>query len=178
MNRMLTLSDTGYNASSTLSLVWEYDLAGNVRRREVASAPYLDAQGNISVSSYPLDYWYKYDAMNRFVVTEGTFTGTRGSGSISAGTGTGGMTITYDLSGERATMATAQSVTYYDADVGHNVTYTETDTDTYTYTADGFLARVDYNVHNTGINHPTDPGSVERAIYVLDAMGRATSYSE
>jgi hypothetical protein len=79
------------------------------------------------------------------VTTKGSFSGTRGSGTISAGSA--GETITYDYAGERATMTDASS------------------SEAYTYTADGFLAQ-------------TSIGGTVRAKYVLDAMGRTTSYSE
>ena len=80
---MVTYSDTGAGAATPASISYEYDLNGNVRRNYFQYTA-LDAQGNPGTGTIPRDYWYMYDAMNRFVLTKGQFTGTRGSGTISS----------------------------------------------------------------------------------------------
>jgi YD repeat-containing protein len=114
LNRMVSVTDTG---TTPFSISWEYDLNGNVRHMN-ASYTVLNDQGSSSGTTSQ-DYWYKYDTMNRFVLTRGVFTGTRGSGTISAGST--GTAISYDLAGRRATAASADG------------------TDTYSYSADGYL---------------------------------------
>ncbi|MEI9997635.1 MAG: LysM peptidoglycan-binding domain-containing protein [Rhizomicrobium sp.] len=82
------------------------------------TASYQAADGSGTTAQ---TYWYKYDAMNRFVTTKGTLTGARGSGSITVGTGS---VISYDAAGHRATVTDASSA------------------EVYSYTADGYLAQV------------------------------------
>lgn len=80
---------------------WEYDANGNVRR---ANASYrgIDASGTITTSGSMLsqDNWYTYDTMNRVLLSQGQFTGTRGSGTISRGAN--GIQIAYNFDGTRA----------------------------------------------------------------------------
>ena len=68
-------------------------------------------------------YGVTSDAMNRFVTTQGAFTGTRGSGSIGTNS-TQGTYITYDAAGNRATSQDTHG------------------TATYTYTEDGYLSQM------------------------------------
>lgn len=106
MNRMISLSDPGAGgtaAYASVSMSWKYDRDSNIRNM-TSSYQLLDAQGNVSGSSSE-NYWYKYDSMNRFVVTMGTLSG----GVISAGTT--GQAITYDLAGNRATSTDSSSGT-------------------------------------------------------------------
>jgi len=100
-----------------VTVTWEYDLDGNIRH--VQTSYYnLTAAGAYGNSTTTQDDWYKYDSMNRFVVTQGTLS----SGNIT--TGSNGETITYNKDGTRATMTDASS------------------SEAYTYTADGYLAKV------------------------------------
>ncbi|MEI9997617.1 MAG: hypothetical protein WDM91_23685 [Rhizomicrobium sp.] len=116
LNRMTNFSDTGANlALPPTTIAWEYDLNSNIR---YMTASYQAADGSGTTAQ---TYWYKYDAMNRFVTTKGTLTGARGSGSITVGTGS---VITYDAAGHRATVTDASSA------------------EVYSYTADGYLAQV------------------------------------
>jgi YD repeat-containing protein len=125
-------------------ITYQYDAASN--RREVKSV-YSDG---VSGALQTQDYWYKYDSMNRFVLTMGTLQGGVG-GTIVTGSGAGaaGVAITYDAAGNRKT------ATY--GNDGHM--------ETYTYTADGYL-------ENTQI------GAVTVAKRTNDAMGRVTSYAQ
>jgi len=120
LNRVKEINDA--NADITYS----YDAVGN--RREVKSV-YTNVNrlgqvtyvsGGSAGSTQTQDYWYKYDSMNRFVLTEGTLSG----GVIS--TGTTGVAITYDARGDR------MSATY--GRDGH--------TETYAYSIDGYLETV------------------------------------
>ncbi|MEJ0027174.1 MAG: LysM peptidoglycan-binding domain-containing protein [Rhizomicrobium sp.] len=122
--RMASYSDTGAaNGLLPASVAWEYDLGGDIRRM-VSSYRTLDAQGAASATSVTQDYWYKYDAMNRFTLTQGAFSGTRGSGAIVAGTT--GKTVAYNSDGSRASAVNAADGT----------------SEAYAYTADGYLAQV------------------------------------
>ncbi len=151
-NRMTALSDTGATFTnytvSPLSITWQYDLGGNIRRMTSVYRQ-LDAAGNVVATDTTQDYWYKYDTMNRFVITKGTFTGTAGSGSISRGAA--GSDVSYDAAGQRATMTDAA------------------EREVYTYTADGFLAQVKIGPSGS---------EVVRGIYEYDAMGRLTLHAE
>jgi YD repeat-containing protein len=184
LGRMATYSDTGaVGGTAPASIAYEYDLNGNVRHM-AASYSSLDDQGAIVGTGYSQDYWYKYDSMNRFVTTKGTFTGSRGSGSI-----LGGTAVTYDAAGRRAT--TTQSIArtkhlskyvpstsphtprYYDdyaspivPDDGTGTwssvdwAYYSAQVETYSYTDDGFLSGVSIAVQDlaaTGDNGTTSP---------------------
>jgi YD repeat-containing protein len=93
-------------------ITYAYDANGN--RREVKSVYHDGLNGAMQTQ----DYWYKYDGMNRFVLTMGTLSG----GQI--GVGTTGVAINYNAAGERAT------ATYSGANPH---------TETYSYSADGYL---------------------------------------
>jgi len=76
LNRMIAINDTV--SATPMSAFYEYDAAGNVRRM-ASTHRTLDQQGTISSASTTEDYWYKYDSMNRVVVSRGLFSGARGS---------------------------------------------------------------------------------------------------
>jgi len=42
------------------------------------------------------EYWYKYDSMNRFLITMGKLSGDRGAANTSIGLGTTGVGISYN----------------------------------------------------------------------------------
>jgi YD repeat-containing protein len=122
MNRMTSYTDTGTSSTtdtiSPASITWEYDLNGNIRHMVATYQP-LDQNGQ-PLPQTTQDYWYKYDSMNRFVVTEGILSGARGAGTITTNSAQG-TSITYDGAGNRATSADTH---------GQMV---------YTYTEDGYL---------------------------------------
>lgn len=135
LNRMTSLVDGGASGSAPVSVIYEYDAVGNVRRTE-ATHRTLDAQGVVSSTDTSEDYWYRYDSMNRFVTTQGTFIGERGSGYISRGlTGTD---ITYDAAGQRATASRTLEV-YGDE---YTPGYFAEQREEYSYTEDGYFSKL------------------------------------
>jgi YD repeat-containing protein len=144
MNRVTSINDGGYNNTAPISINMEYDANGNVRRRDTTYRS-LDANGNPAATGTIEDDWYEYDSMNRFVLTQGTFNGSRGSGNIARGDGT---SITYNAASER--VSSAHTVHYAGSsytDSWGNTYSTSADTyadqeEIYTYTADGYLAQV------------------------------------
>ena len=95
---------------------YEYDAVGN--RRHVWSYYNNGLDGNVSTQ----DYWYSFDSMNRFTVTMGQLsTGARATSandtsvSIVAGASGSGVSLSYNLAGER------KSATY--ANDGHTESY-------------------------------------------------------
>lgn len=150
MNRVVDITDSGYNAQWPITLHMEYDANGNVRRR-LANFVNVSANGDPGGAGQK-DYWYKYDNMNRFVTTMGTLSG----GQITRGQD--GFDITYDAAGNRATSTDT-------LDDG-----TTSNQEIYTYTADGFLARADRSLNGAT--------ATKIAEYQLDRLGRATIYKE
>ncbi|WP_322026153.1 LysM peptidoglycan-binding domain-containing protein [Burkholderia sp. BCC1977] len=144
LNRVIKIVDPRY------TIEYEYDAVGN---RVRMFSRYNDG---ITGSKAIQEYWYQYDGMNRFTVTMGQLiNGQRGasandsSARVVAGNGGDGVTIAYDLAGQRR-----QAIYAYD---GHR--------EDYTYGADGLLT-------DTRIN------SVLRARRSNDLAGRVTSYEE
>ncbi|SAL10824.1 LysM peptidoglycan-binding domain-containing protein [Caballeronia telluris] len=118
LNRVVSISDNSYQVS------YEYDAVGN-RRRMVAS--YTDMVGYHQKTQ---DYWYEYDALNRFTVSMGTLSGERASDPndtsvhIVAGPAGGeGVQLGYDAAGERVLAVYAK----------------DGRTERYTYDANGYL---------------------------------------
>jgi YD repeat-containing protein len=123
---------------------YEYDAVGN--RRRVQSYYHDGINGQERVQ----DYWYRYDSMNRFVVTMGSFNGERGSGNITAGgINSEGVEITYNAASERVSARYARD--------GHR--------ETYTYDQGGYLK----DLHIDG---------QFRVSRHNDLMGRTVSYTE
>ncbi|MDH2239973.1 LysM peptidoglycan-binding domain-containing protein, partial [Pigmentiphaga sp. GD03639] len=143
LNRVTSISGGDYEIS------YEYDAVGNRRR---VYSKYTDGLGNTNVEQ---DYWYAYDAMNRFKVTMGQLAGARGGASttIVAGTTGDGVQIVYDKAGQR------QSAIY----AGNS--QTPAHTENYAYDANGYLTTVTI-------------GGVVRAERVNDAAGRVVRYIE
>ena len=178
MNRMTSFTDTGTAAPATIT--WKYDKAGNVRNVNAVHRT-LDAQGVVSTTTVTDDYWYLYDAMNRFTTTKGQLSG----GVISRGLS--GMDIGYDAAGQRTSMAKTMMTSVYDSFVNFT-TYTWWEQkELYTYTADGYLAQTNVaaGAASYTINDPTPPAvaaatgsGTQLATMVRDAMGRVTTYTE
>jgi len=173
-NRMTSFGDLS-QVSGTPSITWEYDLGGNIRHMNSVYQQ-LDAQGNLTGTDVTQDYWYKYDSMNRFTTTKGSLV----SGAI-----TGGVSLTYDAAGRRATKTTGIFNGYYwegeYASDGHTkigriaVTYNKIES--YTYSTDGYLASVNFTYDFQG-SAPLSDITYTMATYTRDAMGRVTAYSE
>ncbi|MBA4710870.1 DNA/RNA non-specific endonuclease, partial [Aquitalea magnusonii] len=136
-NRMTSIIDPKFQTT------YEYDALGNKRR--VVAYYHDGANGQMSGQ----DNWYRYDSMNRFVVTMGVLVGERGKGTIKAVNNKGAAQLAYNLAGERVTAA-------YFRD-GHN--------EQYSYTADGYLEKATIN-------------GVLASYRVNDMLGRATAYVE
>lgn len=129
-------SEAEYDAAGRLKRVhdpksdirYEYDAVGN-RRRVVSE--YQDGAGG---GLQKQDYWYRYDSMNRFVVTMGALVNQSGAVtttraisesdlSVSVQRGSSGRAIGYDALGQRMWADTATGI------------------EDYTYDAEGFLAQ-------------------------------------
>ncbi|MGC4061891.1 MAG: hypothetical protein QM749_13995 [Aquabacterium sp.] len=139
----------------TSDIRYEYDANGN--RRRVWSY-YHDG---IDGSPQTQDFWYKFDAMNRFTLTMGTFVGARATVETDntvriMNTGADAVALSYDAAGQRKT-----------AVYGH-----DNHREDYTYTADGLLQNSYFNFTST-----TSQGAL-RASRVNDLMGRVTNYYE
>ncbi len=113
LNRMTSVTDP------KAKIEYEYDAVGN--RRKVKSVYHDGVNGSLQVQ----EYWYKYDSMNRFLITMGTFSG----GVITKGTGPTGADIQYNVAGQRikATNAVDNSI------------------EDYTYNVDGYLTNIHIN---------------------------------
>jgi hypothetical protein len=94
------------------------------------------------------DYWYKYDAMNRFVLTEGAL-------SAPGGTISGGVAVLYNARGDRT------EATY--ASDGH--------IEDYAYSADGYLETVTYKATSAS-------AAIVGAKRTTDVLGRLWYYSQ
>jgi YD repeat-containing protein len=85
LNRLTRVDDPLYDVR------YEYDAVGNRRRVFSKYQNLIDNTPNIQ------DYWYRYDAMDRFKVTRGVLSG----GVISQGASGAGVYIDYNAAGER-----------------------------------------------------------------------------
>ena len=131
---------------------YEYDANGN--RMHVWSY-YQDGIGG---NQQFQDLWYRYDSMNRFVVTMGQLSGARGGVGVTVVTGTtSGVQIGYDLASQRVSAI-------YGSD-GHK--------ERYTYTQDGYLEAT-YMDPNPNDATP----EVLRGLRTSDAVGRVVTYQE
>lgn len=148
MNRMVKIED-GKLDHRRYVIDYEYDAVGNRRRMRSAYSDAINGQAQVQ------DYWYSYDAMNRFTVTMGALVnGTRaltesGAGGITASGIDGGVTIAYDNASQRV-----QAI----------------------YGSDGH--REDYRYDGNGILTFTDINGITRAKRDNDLFGRNTAYQE
>ncbi|NTZ06233.1 LysM peptidoglycan-binding domain-containing protein, partial [Burkholderia metallica] len=124
LNRVTAIEDDAYK------VYYEYDAVGN-RRRMLAK--YTDMVG---YHDREQEYWYEYDALNRFTVSMGSLSGARAtdpndtSVSIVKGTlGGDGIQLAYNAAGERVLAAYAK----------------DGRTERYTYDANGYLAAQSVN---------------------------------
>ncbi|WP_338638616.1 hypothetical protein [Burkholderia pyrrocinia] len=99
-NRVTAIRDNAYQVR------YEYDAVGNRRRM---TADYTDLVGYHKKTQ---DYWYEYDALNRFTVTMGVLS----DGRIVAGAkGGDGVQLGYNAAGERVLAVYASERYEYDA---------------------------------------------------------------
>ncbi|WP_163834199.1 LysM peptidoglycan-binding domain-containing protein [Spartinivicinus ruber] len=147
LNRISRIIDDKYDVR------YEYDSVGN--RRRVFSR-YLQVNGHLDSQ----DFWYDYDSMNRFVITQGQLNGNRAKTKEATSSqvvrGTTGYDITYNSIGQRIS-ATKGKVK-----------------ETYTYGSDGFLEQTFINLD---INQTQGIGQL-RAKRVNDAIGNTLEYVE
>ncbi len=207
LNRMTAFDDAGSAGGSAVAIDYEYDAVGNVRHIKSAYTPLGDS-GDPAASASGQDYWYVYDSMNRFVITQGQLvkwaTGNhiardaldnyivgdaaRGQSGAVIDRYLDGTAITWDKAGNRMTAARTLAEDAYESESETSyIAFTE-QKETYTYSPDGYLVRTDI-----GLGSPTGyasydfdeyrkpsaaPTGVGRAVYTRDAMGRVTGYSE
>ena len=113
LNRMTKVEDP------KAMIEYQYDAVGN--RRSVKSTYY-----EVGGASKVQEYWYKYDNVNRFLITMGTLN----NGAITKGAlGSAGVDIIYNAAGERMFATNA---------INGNI-------EAYTYNADGYLTDVNIN---------------------------------
>lgn len=200
-NRMTSYVDVN-NAGSNANIQWEYDLTGNIRRMNSVFR-YMDAQGMLSSSDSAQDYWYTYDNMNRFVISKGYLYGSRGSGVVTAGSGS--VEISYDPAGRRASVTNYVNLSrkiwqltfngrnyYYEESDDTSGTWKKIDwnytgkrKEYYDYTPDGYLKSVGVAEQQLSLADPTKPSPLAgygattiRSTYQRDLMGRVTDYRE
>jgi YD repeat-containing protein len=137
MNRMTSVVDP------KAAISYEYDAVGN--RRMVHSEYYDGANGSRQIQ----EYWYKYDSMNRFLITMGALNGARSGTSTSITRSTTGVDITYNATGQRTQAINGSDNT----------------TEGYSYTNDGYLT--DVKINGTLSSQRTN-----------DALGRVTTYQQ
>jgi YD repeat-containing protein len=196
LGRMTEFRDTVKSTSDPTLTQYAYDLNGNVRS---TFTKYWTADG--ALSTIPgLTHWYKYDTMNRFVVSKGSLVG----GQI-----VGGTQLEYDAGGNRrrlisTTMIDTDVVEYSGWDFDTNSGYMQVDWDGegtpppgyywrdyyqktsaplieyYDYTADGYLFQVrqSVGVWNTVTDTAVEGTPVVYSRDQRDAMGRLISHTE
>lgn len=195
LGRMKSLNSGQFSGTEPFSALWEYDLAGNIRRMK---ATYIlpTPEGGTNGASSTQDYWYRYDSRNRFVTTQGMLTainagGVEVTGDAARGLalakverGTTGTDIFYDPAGQRKQAITTVVKTIYDGSEYPGATYEAEHRETYIYTADGYLAQVKIaeggeSTLDAATNYAAAASDgVVRANYVRDALGRVTDYRE
>ncbi|MGM9486050.1 hypothetical protein [Ideonella sp. YS5] len=144
LGRMSYIEDVSYD------IQYEYDAVGN---RRAVHATYKDPLWDNNIRRRE-DFWYLYDATNRFTMTKGALStgGTRGTSlsdtSVSIVQGAFGIKLTYDLAGQRT-----------------SARYETGSFEEYSYSSDGLLEDVKI-------------GGVLRARRRVDSLGRTLQYKE
>ncbi|HEY1399376.1 LysM peptidoglycan-binding domain-containing protein [Roseateles sp.] len=138
-----------WDETKQYDLRYEYDAVGN---RRAAMSTYWDpTSGKLSEQK---TYWYKYDAMNRFVTTMGSLTMRGTSATDDRGKiliGEFGSELQYDALGQRVQVTSKGATT------------SQTNVERYTYSTDGYLEDAYLN------------GALA-ARRTVDAAGRTTTY--
>jgi YD repeat-containing protein len=193
LGRMISWSDTGPNGTMPASTLTEYDLAGNVRRTKATHRPYGSSTDTL------IDYWYRYDSMNRFVVAMGDLTYVVGStvytGDAARGYGTinrglFGWDVTWNAASQRMTATRTLQVAIPNVIgswggpggggpiFGPPTIYNWDMRDYYTYTDDGYLAasyRITGNQSNSYAPATLPAGTPATETFIRDALGRVIS---
>ncbi|EUJ10338.1 Rhs family protein [Methylophilaceae bacterium 11] len=113
LNRMTSVTDP------RAVITYTYDAVGN--RRSVHSQYNNGVNGALDVQ----EYWYKYDSMNRFLITKGTLD----TATNTITRGDEGIDIAYDAAGQRKIATNG----------------TDGTTEVYSYNADGYLTDIHIN---------------------------------
>ncbi|HYD37886.1 MAG TPA: LysM peptidoglycan-binding domain-containing protein, partial [Allosphingosinicella sp.] len=174
LNRLTLWTEAGTTRMPYSRVAYKYDANGNVRMIHADHAG-LDGFGNITGMNSK-EHWYRYDAMNRVVVSKGVF----GANGIVGGSE--GVEISYDQAGQRVrTLRSEQRMGRVFAPHPWNITvimpYTHEIVETYKYDAAGHLDQVHsaetHVVWENGFipKPPAEPG-VLKADYDYDALGR------
>jgi len=191
LGRLAIWTEVGGTKVGAASKTIEYDLNGNIRR-SLSSEKTLTETGAIS-SPIVQDLWYRYDAMNRVVTTDGQLSGTagaagtqivRGAGSSVTINGTRsrgpGQDVVYNVAGQRVS-ATYTEHFYKElpenaaGDIVIIENWTEKK-ELYVYRADGVLAEVRTASGSSSENPGTIPAATGSGgltgSFTYDAMGR------
>jgi YD repeat-containing protein len=184
LGRMATWAETaGTLNNPAASKAWSYDAVGNIRHI-TATYRQLDRNGVAGTAIATDHLWYRYDAMNRAVISGGTLDGT----TITKGSG---VELLYNAVGERVRATTVQLITnivrnpfddiYDERDDEISLTFGGDIREDYAYDAAGHLVSVyisqsatDYNYElQQWVNYfPYSGAGAEKASFAYDAMGR------
>jgi YD repeat-containing protein len=201
LGRMKSWGEYGGAVSPGSSTAYDYDLVGNIRHSHSVQAM-LDVQG-ANIYAPQVDYWYRFDAMNRV---------TADKGALSNGAIVGGTAYTYDMAGRRKTSTTSvtrsqqlwkytqpngvvrwhtQPPDTYVQEGGTTTivpySYTSAQVETYNYDGAGNLQSVAIatqaiqTTSGIGVLVPVVGAlgaAVTRAVYTNDAMGRTIAQSD
>jgi YD repeat-containing protein len=165
LGRMKSFDDT----ANPVSIDWEYDQVGNVRRVLTTFTP-VGLASWMDQSQQTTDRWYTYDSMNRMIQVMGYMA----NGSIGNDMWTSGGFVEYDKAGQR------KSVTNNTMDANYSFGKVREE---YTYTAAGQL---DYVTQSTAwyydIMDPNSLGPYSAPVMIADntrdGLGRLTGHSE
>jgi YD repeat-containing protein len=163
LNRLTSFTNKNTTGTPEVSMTQVYDAAGNIRR---TNTTYYDiASGSGSRTD---DKWFTYDAMNRMVIADGTLV----NGAIvrNAPFQNRGVSLTYDLAGNRKTSTTEQ-VTYHIIN-GMPYPVSTTWSETYSYDKDNLLNGV------SAQNISAGSAAYTLSTTTRDAQGRVSSHKE
>lgn len=188
LNRVTQITDPGdaANKRPSFTLNRTYDANGNVRSA-ITDHQSIDSNQNLILDANGLTkitsdtYWYRYDSLNRIVISKGKLSG----GMIARGLT--GSELTYNLSGQRATSRWSRQ--YMSTRAGprgeaRDVYNSEDNLENYNYDADGNLSIVTIatvNITSISVYQPMPTASGAGTLRVSDtrdAMGRVTDHME
>lgn len=180
LNRLTLWREAGTATTPYSRVAYKYDANSNIR---MIHADYsgLDGWGNATEITSKV-HWYRFDAMNRVVVSKGVL----GNDGIVGGSG--GVEIRYDAAGQRVrTLRSEQRIGRVFAPHPSNhwveMPYTHEIVETYSYDDAGhlnqvFMAETNVVWENGFIpKPPVEPGQL-KADYDYDALGRLQSQKD
>jgi YD repeat-containing protein len=163
MGRMTSWTEAGNAMTPAADEAWQYDKVGNIIHL-TAHYRALDQDGTASSTNSTQDYYYRYDAMNRVVTSQGVLSG----GAILRGTG--GVDIFYNGAGDRVQTLSTKAIYYYYG------SYNQDTQETYAYSADGTLHTV--SVAQNSSTGGTLGAAQLKSTFTYDAMGRLTEQQD